>query len=214
MALIQLEKKSLKFLKFASELFDKIGVAWSTGKDSTLCLYLFRKLRKNFPVIFTDTYHHFPETYQFCDELAQKWDLNLHIAKAKKDKLQQLISDREQCCHYHKTLPFLEKVEELGLDAVIVGIRFDEHPSRSIEKTISKRDTHSRVHPIFYWTWVNVIEYSQLNNIPTHPLYQKGYTSIGCQPCTTISENQDVERSGRSQDKELVMLRLRQLGYF
>jgi phosphoadenosine phosphosulfate reductase len=206
--------KSLEIIKEAFTKYEKVGLSWSTGKDSTLCLFLARKLNPDLPVIFTDTYRHFPETYQFRDKIAREWNLSLHIARAETNRTDELINNRERCCHYHKTVPFQRKIEELGLKAVIVGIRWDEHPSRSDEDYFSQRESHVRIHPILHWRWKEVVEFTVANNLPMNPLYSKKYTSIGCTPCTEPNPEKKVERAGRAKDKEEIMRRLRALGYF
>lgn len=207
--------KALEILVEAFNRFDNVGLSWSTGKDSTLCLYIVKEmLRKDIPIIFTDTLNHFDETYQFLELLKEKWRLNIHIAKPKKNKVDVMMKNRECCCHYHKTLPFLEKVNELDLDAIIVGIRRDEHPSRRDETYFSERQGHTRVHPILHLTWSDVLMFCSKYDIPMNPLYKKGYTSIGCQPCTFPNPLENEERAGRVQDKEKVLKHLRELGYF
>jgi len=67
---------------------------------------------------------------------------------------------------------------------------------------------------LLHWRWKDVIEFTIENKIPRNPLYEKGYTSIGCKTCTTLPKVLTIERSGRDKDKEEVMRRLRELGYF
>ncbi len=205
--------ESKRIIEEAFRRFDKIACAWSTGKDSTLCLYFARQVDPHIPVIFTDTMHHFKETYMFRDELAKDWKLNLIVARAETDYFYEGV-DRLECCHKMKTEPFLRTIAQLGFDAVIVGVRRDEHPSRADEDYFSPREGHTRVHPILHWRWREVEEYTIRNGIPRNPLYGMGYTSIGCEPCTSIPKIPGMERSGRDEDKERIMRRLRQLGYF
>jgi len=208
-----LEKNSLEILREARQKFKRIGVAWSTGKDSMLCSHLMRKITKESPIIFVDTYVHFAQTYHTRNKLVKAWNLNLHVAQSPVNKINELYHNREECCHYHKTKPFLNKIRELNLDAIVVGIRKDEHESRSNETIFSERENHYRIHPILDWTWQDVIEYTKLHKLPINPLYAKGYTSIGCEICTKPNPKATIERGGRSQDKEKVLTRLRQLGY-
>ncbi len=154
--------ESKRIIEEAFRRFDKIACAWSTGKDSTLCLYFARQVDPHIPVIFTDTMHHFKETYMFRDELAKDWKLNLIVARAETDYFYEGV-DRLECCHKMKTEPFLRTTAQLGLDAVIVGVRRDEHPSRADEDYFSPREGHTRVHPILHWRWREVEEYTIRN---------------------------------------------------
>ena len=207
-------EKSLEVIREAFDRYGKVGLSWSTGKDSTLCLWLARQVEPGLPAIFTDTYVHFPETYAFRGRLAKEWSLELHVAKAPENRVEELMRDREKCCHYHKTEAFVSKVRELGLEAVIVGIRWDEHPARADEDYFSPRSDHVRVHPILHWRWEDVIEFTAMNDVPANPLYAKQFTSIGCRPCTRPNPERKAERAGRAKDKEEIMRKLRALGYF
>jgi len=207
-------EKTLNILRKAFDRFNKIGISWSTGKDSTLCLYFTRQIDPNLPVIFNDTFVHFPQTYQFRDWLAKEWSLNLHIARASKNRIEELRHDRELCCDYHKTKAFLSKIRELGLDAVIVGVRWSEHPARANEDYFSPREDHVRIHPILHWREEDVWQFIRKNKIPYNPLYSQGYRSIGCKPCTRPVPPTMPERAGRDKDKEEILRKLRELGYY
>ncbi len=199
----------------------KCGVAFSGGKDSTALLALVREEVPDIPLLFADTSVKFPETYAFMDRLKEEWNLNLHTARNEWDEAQWERS-KVDCCYRLKVEPFNNLVTDLGLDAVLVAIRRDEHPARAkaqyydnvggvthIEKV---EFDHMRVHPILDWAEEDVWTYIRDNDLPYNPLYDQGYRSIGCAPCTEPSP--EGERSGREQDKELVLDRLRSLGYF
>ncbi|GAH13668.1 unnamed protein product, partial [marine sediment metagenome] len=227
---------------------DKIATAWTGGKDSMVLLHLIKEVfggRVPIPVVFVDTGKHFPEVYQFRNEIAEKWGLKLINAKntnvisatregivklqdlteERRDELAQvgwekdefrIALDREPCCHLLKTVATKQAIIENGLEALMVGIRWDEQESRSDEKHFSPRTdpTHTRVHPILHFTWKEVWDYTKLHDIPHNPLYDKGFTSLGCYTCTNPNPDAKVERAGRAQDKEQTMRRLRNLGYF
>ncbi len=93
-----------------------------------------------------------------------------------------------------------------------MAIRRDEHESRSKEECISERKNHMRVHPILDFTEEYLWEYTKKNNVPYCSLYDQGYRSLGEKPFT--KPGGDTERAGRDKEKELIMKRLRQLGYF
>ncbi len=211
-------RRSLEVIDKAFKRFNKVGVAWSTGKDSTINLFLVRHFDKNIPVLFGDTTVHFKETYEHRDKIAKEWNLNL-INMVPDVSYEEVKGERERCCHALKTLPALKYFERLGLDAVIVGIRWSEHPARSKEEYISKRESgreysHFRVHPLLHWTEEDIWNFTKAHNLPQNPLYDKGFRSIGCAPCTKPSPPDAPERSGRAQDKEKIMERLRALGYW
>jgi phosphoadenosine phosphosulfate reductase len=209
-------EKSKKVIKKAVERFDRVAIAWTTGKDSTALLGLAKEVfgRVPIPVLHGDTTVKFDEIYEFRDKLAEEWDLNLIIVKPEIPEGFKIAEDREKCCHLLKTIPFQKKIKELGLGAVIVGIRWDEQESRANEKYFSEREDHYRVHPILHWSEEDVWRYLKDRGIPHNPLYDKGYRSLGCKLCTRPTPIGGKERSGRAQDKEEIMERLRALGYW
>ena len=200
-------EKSKEIIREGFERFDKIGIAWTTGKDSTVLLHMVKEIfgKVPCPVIQGDTTVKFPETYELRDRLAKEWDLDLHVARPEIPAGFKIAGDRENCCHLLKTIPAQKKIEELGLGAIIAGIRWDEQDARKNEEYFSERETHYRVHPILHWTEEDVWRYTLENKIPYNPLYDKGYRSIGCMPCTEPTPEGGAERGGRAQDKEEVI---------
>lgn len=213
-------EKSKNIIKEAVERYgrDKIAVAWTGGKDSTVVLGLVREAFNGevpVPVLFVDTSVKFKETYEFMDKFVREWNLNLIVARNDEAlKTIEIAKDREECCHLLKTEALNQAIEKNGLKAIIGGIRWDEQESRSDEKYFSPRKNHDRVHPILHFTEDDIWHYMNDRDLPRHPLYDKGYRSIGCEPCTSPSVEGGAERSGRSQDKEEIMRRLRDMGYF
>jgi len=207
-------KKSLGIIEQAiNKWYPKMGVVWSTGKDSMVMLFLARQLKPDVKVLFGDTGVHFQETYDFRDRITEEWNLNI-INMVPDVEYEEVKGNRERCCHNLKTLPALKTIRELGLKAVLVGIRWSEHPVRSQEDYFSKRKNHFRVHPMLHWTEKEIWRFIKSHNIPYNPLYDKGFRSIGCAPCTIPASPEAEERAGRARDKEEIMKRLRALGYW
>jgi phosphoadenosine phosphosulfate reductase len=216
-------KTSLEVLDRAFQRFAKVGVAWSTGKDSTVNLFLTRQFDQDLPVLFGDTTVHFKETYEHRDRIAAAWGLNL-VNMTPDVAYDAVKGARERCCHQLKTRPALRAFEALGLDAVVVGVRWDEHPARANERYVAERADaegmdaewyqHARVHPILHWTEADIWGFTRAHGLPHNPLYDRGFRSVGCAPCTQPAPPDAPERSGRAQDKEEIMGRLRALGYW
>lgn len=212
-------ERSKDVIKKAIEEFgnDRIAAAWTGGKDSTVVLGLVRETFNEIPipVVFVDTSVKFKETYEFIDRIKKEWNLNLVIARNEEAiKSIQIAKDREKCCHLLKTEALNMAIRENEWKAIMGGIRWDEQEARSNEKYFSPRKDHTRVHPILHFTESDIWNYMNSRNLPHHPLYDKGYRSIGCEPCTKPSIEGGAERSGRAQDKEEIMRRLRDMGYF
>lgn len=181
--------------------YGQCGIAFSGGKDSTVLLDLVRKVDENIACIFLDHGRHFPETYEFVKSVPNMQTIS------KTDWEPDPIS----CCAQVKIELIKTAVRELELDVLFVGIRRDEHPARNVKEYEEQFSDHVRVYPILDWTEGDVWKYLNSRNIPTNPLYKDGYRSIGCVNCTVTGG--ESEREGRG-SKELVMKRLRELGYF
>ncbi len=193
-----------------------IVVAWTGGKDSTVLLHMIRELHGGvvpIRVYFNDSGLEFPEVLEFIDRYEREWCLDLirHKHSTKDQKLLRETVDpliaREAKVHSIE-----RAITEFDIDAFIVGIRADEHEARSEEKAIAKKHNHMRYHPIIHFTEEDVWKYIRDFSVPYVSLYDKGYRSLGEKPFTKPS--QGSERSGRDQDKERVMKRLRSLGYW
>lgn len=234
--------KSKEVLKEATKRFDNITVGFTGGKDSLTTLELVKDVIDDFKVIFVDTGQHFDEVYNFIDDVMENTNAELvkaintdvlenvqedgSVRKEDLNKLNQkelekidwnefeIADDREPCCHLLKTVAFQQTLVDLDVDGHVNGIRWDEQESRRDEDYFSERENHTRVHPILHWSEDDVWSYIQRNGIRYNPMYDRGYRSLGCEPCTDkVSAEAESERAGRAQDKEKVMERLRRLGY-
>ncbi len=214
---------STEIIKEARERFgDSIGIAFTGGKDSSVMLDLVRKAfdgKIPFKVITIDTSAEFKEIKDFIEKLKRDWGFEL-LTYSNKEALKAnypIAKDKADCCLTLKTSPLKMSIKDLHLKAMMTGIRRDETESRANEAYFSKRKDphHFRVHPILHFTEKDIWDYIKLNNLPFCPLYNEGYRSIDCAPCTSKTPKEGVaERSGRSEDKEAAMAKLRQLGYF
>ncbi|MCL4427417.1 MAG: phosphoadenosine phosphosulfate reductase family protein [Deltaproteobacteria bacterium] len=214
---------SIEIIKEAYDRYgDKIGIAFTGGKDSTVLLDLTRNVFQGkipFKVITIDTSVEFPEIKEFIEKLKSSWGFELSTYSNNEALKQKypVAKDKADCCNNLKTLPLKLSIKDLHLKALMTGIRKDENEARANEVYFSKRKDphHFRVHPLLHFTEKDIWDYIKLNNLPYCPLYEQGYRSIDCAPCTQKTTEIDAaERSGRSQDKEAAMDKLRRLGYF
>ncbi len=220
--------KSIHILRETRAKYKNPAILWAGGKDSTLMIYLAKMAFFDeipFPCIFLDTTYQFKETYNFLNTVSKMWNLDLKRVRNVEALTKNIgpEKDRFACCTNLKTINLEKTIEKNGYDAILVGIRWDEHEMRAKEYEFSDRDwypEHIRVHPILHWSVDDVWRYIKQENIPYNPLYDYNinglaYKSIGCYPCTKPIKPIEPERSGRAQDKEKeeVMERLRALGY-
>ena len=222
--LSQKVRKSQEIIKEAIEKYPNIGLGFSGGTDSLVLLHVALPIiPKDFPIIFVNTRHQFPETYQYINKIISKWGLtNYKEVKSEENKF-EAMKERfgfktpeftEVCCGYHKIAPLKKAIQDQKLDAFIAGIRGVEHEERAKESIFSPREDHFRVHPLLFWTPEDVLDYVKEHGVETNPLYEEGYTSLGCTHCTEKNPDPDAhERAGRGVVREDIMARLRELGY-
>ena len=168
--------------------------------DGVVLLHMLRSLRPDIPVLFIDTVHHFDAIYAYRDRLASTWNLNLVnlIAREPSPGLWQTSTDA--CCARHKIEPLFTALE--SYDAWFTGLRRERSPSRAtIEEvesfTLPSGKRLRKISPLARWSNAEVADYARRHGIPALPLYDEGYPSIGCEPCTSIPTDRSNLRSGR-----------------
>ena len=180
-----------------------------TSSFQAECVVLTHMLlqeQPDIPVLFLDTFHHFPQTLAYRDELTEKWKLNLINLRAKEPQVGLWERESTQaCCARHKVEPLFGALE--GYDTWFTALRRDQAASRANLKEIEPFQlpsrTISRVAPIAGWHARDVWKYAKDHDIPLLPLYDLGYTSIGCEPCTSVPVDPNNPRSGRWQGQKL-----------
>jgi phosphoadenosine phosphosulfate reductase len=175
--------------------------------EDMIVLDLLRKRVPEIPVLFLDTGYHFAETYAYRDEMTQAWSLNLRNLAARKSVAEQEAefgilnrTDPGRCCHLRKVEPLFETLEEF--DVWFTGLRREQSPTRKNLKVAEQHILPSgkallKVSPLAAWTWGQVWKYTAEQKIRYLPLYDAGYRSIGCEPCTSIPLEGADPRSGR-----------------
>lgn len=212
-------EKSINIILEAEKRFgrENIAITWTGGKDSTTMLHLVRTAYNGsvpFRVLNIDTSVDFPEIYDFIGRITKEWNLNLAILKNENPKkVLEASKDPMECCYLLKAKVLDDGIAKYSVKALLTAIRWDEQPARADERYFSERETHTRVNPILHFMEKDIWEYLKTQNVPYCELYDKGYRSLGCVPCTTKT-TEGVERAGRAQSKEEIMDRLRELGYF
>jgi phosphoadenosine phosphosulfate reductase len=168
--------------------------------------HMLREVRPDIPVLFLDTFHHFPQTLAYRDELTERWGLNLVTLRAAVPSVGLWSAEStEACCRRHKVEPLFSALE--AHDAWFTALRRDQSPSRAHLKEIEPFKlpgrTITRISPLAAWTTRDVWRYAKDHDIPLLPLYELGYTSIGCEPCTAVPFDPENPRSGRWQGQKL-----------
>ena len=181
--------------------------------EDVLLLHLAMELRPGIPVLFLDTGYHFRQTYEYRDRIAAEWKLNLTNLLPKETVAQQesafgllYNTDPNRCCGLRKVEPLFEAVARYKV--WLTGLRREQARSRTALKEIDAFTLPSgvvvrKLSPFADWTTRDVWQLAAHFDIPLLPLYDAGYTSIGCQPCTTLPTDPNDPRSGRWAGKKV-----------
>lgn len=167
-------------------------------------LHMATRILPDLPIFFIDTGYHFWETLMFKEKIAAEWGLNiLDLYRdsrwdifARQNTRALPVEEPNLCCYLHKVQPMQNALK--GYKAWISGIRRDQTSVRAQAKILElQEDGLLKVNPLLNWTKVDIKNYMEENNLPQHPLYEKGYRSVGCAPCTIAIGVNDDERAGR-----------------
>jgi phosphoadenosine phosphosulfate reductase len=181
-------------------------VTSSFQADGVVLLHMLRQLAPTIPVLFIDTVHHFAETYEYRDAIADRWQLNLVNLRAAEPSPGLWRTDTDACCARHKVDPLFAELERH--DVWFTALRREQSPSRASLREVEPFVLPSgkivrKVSPLAGWSGSDVSEYAKAHGIPLLPLYETGYTSIGCEPCTSRPTDPSNLRSGRWQGRKL-----------
>jgi phosphoadenosine phosphosulfate reductase len=196
-------------MRWAIDNSDRIAIATSFQSSGLVLLHMLREIKPDIPVLFLETGFHFDETLEFRKKIAAMWDLKVVDLRGKHGSVKEQVraygaelykKDPERCCFINKVEPMQRALEEY--DAWISGIRRDQSPLRASTPILEAQTLNSgnevmKIHPLADWSREDVAGYIAEHDIPTHPLLEQGYRSIGCWPCTRAVAADEDERAGR-----------------
>jgi phosphoadenosine phosphosulfate reductase len=211
-----------QILEFALGKFDNIAISFSGAEDVVL-IDMAAKITHNLQVFSIDTGRLHSETYQFLEKVRQHYSINLEILFPDSQQVEELVKQKgffsfyednhKECCGIRKVRPLRRKLATV--DAWITGQRKDQSPDTRANIPVIQQDTafstvdHQIVkfNPLANWTSEQVWQYIRHFNVPYNPLHEKGFMSIGCEPCTRAVLPNQHEREGRwwwenAEDKE------------
>lgn len=181
--------------------------------EDMVVLHLLRQHVPDIPVIFLDTGYHFAETYAYRDRMVQEWSINLinvlpetTVAQHESKLGKQYLVEPTQCCQSRKVAPLMRSLEPF--DLWFTGLRREQSPTRANLKKVEEHQLPTakklwKLSPLADWTWQQVWSYITEHKIPHLSLYDQGYRSIGCEPCTQLSTDPNNPRAGRWGGKKL-----------
>lgn len=195
----------------AGEFGQDLVMSSSFGDQAAVLIHMAVQANPNIRIIFVDTGYLFPETHQYMEQLRRRLNLNVWIYRTQRDPIAYLHHSGEDnhtwrkdisaCCAANKNEPMQRAMADLAPRAWLRGIRRDQAESRKSAQFIewSKRYGCYAISPLLNWTSRDVGLYMKQHDLPYHPLIEKGYLSIGCNPlsCTQPVQIGSDPRSGR-----------------
>lgn len=191
-------ERSLELIKTAyDEYGDSLVVANSLGKDSVAVWNLAKEVNKKIRGFIITTRFKPRETINFMENEVGRYP-ELEVFKNDEpipDKLYE--TDPDKCCDILKVKPIRWAVDQMNVRCWVTGLRCTEGRTRTDFKEIEERDKGLiKLNPILIWKEREVWQYLAINGVKVNPLYAEGYRSLGCLPCTKITNEED-ERAGR-----------------
>ena len=184
-----------------------IVVTNSFQAEDMVLLHMVREILPDVPVVFLDTGYHFAEVYEYRDRMAAEWGMNLisllpETTVAEQESVFGILnqSDPGKCCGMRKVKPLFASLENYGM--WLTGLRREQAKSRASlhevdDFTLPTGTKIRKISPLTEWSTRDVWTYAAEHNIPLLKLYDLGYTSIGCEPCTSLPLDPNDPRSGR-----------------
>ena len=199
-------KTAAEIIRWAADEFGPdLAMSTSFGAESAVLLHLATLVKPDIPVLFTNTGFHFKETLEHRDLLVKRLKLNLRELKPEIPNDQFLAQygklyerDPDACCAMNKIAPFENGLKDYK--AWITGIRRNQADTRKSSEFVENyRDQLVKVSPLLNWNGKMLWDYAKKYDLPYHPLWEKGYLSIGCSPenCTRPVKLGEDPRSGR-----------------
>jgi phosphoadenosine phosphosulfate reductase len=201
-----------KILAKALSQFDNIAISFSGAEDVVL-IDMVHRLKKEVQVFSLDTGRLHPETYQFIEKVRKHYGIGIDVVYPDTAKIQELVKAKGLFSFYedgHKECCDIRKVEPLrrhlaGLSAWITGQRRDQNPSTRATVPVVQHDgafsteqnNLVKFNPLANWSSDEVWSYIRAFQVPYNPLHERGFVSIGCEPCTRATLPNQHEREGR-----------------
>ncbi len=179
----------------------RVALSASFGGGGVVLAHMVSRIDACVPVLFLDTGFHFPETIAFKQRFAQRYGLRVVDLSTAHDATPDGLyrTDPDRCCRARKVEPMRRALADY--DVWITALRREQSETRQSIGVIEQQEVDGRsilkVMPLARWTRRDVHEYLAANGVPSHPLLERGYTSIGCWPCTRPTVAGESERAGR-----------------
>jgi phosphoadenosine phosphosulfate reductase len=188
----------------------RIALACSFSLEDAVIIDMVSSLRPDARVFALDTGRLNSETYECAEALRKRyatkfeWFFPQHTAVEELERekgvfsFRESVENRKECCGIRKVEPLKRALQ--GLDAWITGLRREQSVTRGSLEVVDVDEVHggiAKVNPLAAWTLQDLWDYTREHSIPYNKLYDRGYASIGCQPCTRPIQPGEDQRAGR-----------------
>jgi phosphoadenosine phosphosulfate reductase len=200
----------LEILKSIAQMKgEKIVFSTSLSAEDQVITHMIFSLNLDIEIFTLDTGRMFPETYQTLQKTLEKYQKEIKVYFPAAEEVEELMTEkgaysfydsvenRKQCCEIRKVKPLKRSLQ--GKTIWITGIRSEHSQIRTEMRKIEWDESNNitKIHPLLHWSNDEVWTYLKANNVPYNGLHEKGFISIGCQPCTrAVKEGEDF-RAGR-----------------
>jgi phosphoadenosine phosphosulfate reductase len=222
-AVIPPDGSAEEILAWTYKRFRRVALVASFQAESLVLIDLACSLGVNPEVLTLDTGRLHEETHEYIEAVRARYPIRLRILAPDAEELEAMtgahgsmqfrrsLALRNECCAVRKVNPLARALEDY--DAWITGLRREQTPTRAGTPVVAADRGHgdiTKVVPLAGWTREEVWAYLESHEISPHPLYARGYTSIGCAPCTRATQPGEQERAGRwwwegNSDKECLL---------
>jgi thioredoxin-dependent adenylylsulfate APS reductase len=209
---VSFERRSPQdLLRWAVDRFgSRLALATSFQADGMALLDMVHRIDPGVRVLTVDSGRLRQETYEFIDQVRERYAIPIEVYSPQAADLEDFVGEhgpnpfyrslelRVRCCEIRKVSPLTRALT--GLDAWISGQRRDHTASRRGIRVVERDDLHGgivKLNPLAAWTDEQVWAYLRAHDVPHNPLYDHGFTSIGCAPCTRPTAPGDDPRAGR-----------------
>ncbi len=204
------EKSAIGVIGYFLQHFgEKVVLSTSLGLEDQVLTEMVLRQKRDVEVFTLDTGRLFPETYDLIARTNKHFGIRMKTYFPEPEKVEEMVANhginlfydsvekRKMCCGIRKVAQLPRAFE--GMEAWICGLRKDQSVTRFFNKMVEWDDNNGlvKINPLINWTEKEVWEYIKKHSIPYNLLHDRGFPSIGCEPCTRAIEPGEDIRSGR-----------------
>lgn len=208
--MIAIDTDPQSVLRSVYQAYQRVAIVASFQAESSVIIDMASRVRADIRVLTLDTGRLPQETHDMIDRVRDRYRIEIQVIQPDPEEVRQIVADhgtnlfygspelRRLCCEVRKSRPLQRALR--GYDAWVTGVRRDQAPTRAATELVAVDTDHggiAKIAPLAGWTRAQVWDYIHEHGLPYHSLYDRGYTSIGCAPCTRATHQGEGEREGR-----------------